>query len=321
MAHDLQILGFGAIAVDDIIYVDRGLDAGKGKVVRREQDHGGNVATALVAAARLGGRAGFIGWLRNPDDRDLSAAELRRHGVDVAFAPCRPDASPIRSTIIVDQDGNRFIAYDDDVPQGTSDAMPDATLASARVLLVDGYAVHALDVVAQARRLGLAVVADVEWSTGAATDRLLSLADHLVLPMRFAEEVTGAPGVPAMLDHLWSDSRGAVVLTDGGRGAYVRQKGDDTDWHIPAHAVNTVDTTGAGDCFHGAYAVCLAASAAPLEAALFASTASAIAVTGRGGRKPLPDRAQCLALMAGPDAPVPTPLRRAVGAGTSGHPR
>ncbi len=321
MAHDLQILGFGAVAVDDIVYVDRGLDAGKGKVIRRERDHGGNVATALVAAAKLGGRAGFIGWLKDPHDLDPSAADMRRHGVDVTLAPCRPDASPIRSTIIVDRDGNRFIAYDDDVPQGTSHAMPDATLASATVLLVDGYAVHALDVVAQARRLGLAVVADVEWTTGAATDRLLSLADHLVLPMRFAEEVTGVAGVSAMLDHLWSDGRAAVVLTDGGRGAYVRQKGDATDWHVPAHVVATVDTTGAGDCFHGAYAVSLAAKATPLDAALFASAAAAIAVTGRGGRKPLPDHAQCLALMAGSAAPLPTPLRRAVRPDPGSSPR
>ena len=64
-----MVLGFGAVTVDDIIYVDRPLSAGKGKVTRRVTDHGGNVATALVAVARLGGRAGFIGWLERRNAR------------------------------------------------------------------------------------------------------------------------------------------------------------------------------------------------------------------------------------------------------------
>ncbi len=57
------MLGFGAVAIDDLIYVDRPLAAGKGKVTSRILDYGGNVATALVAVARLGGSAAFVGWL------------------------------------------------------------------------------------------------------------------------------------------------------------------------------------------------------------------------------------------------------------------
>ena len=63
MTAALQVLGFGSISVDDIIYVDQPLKRGKGRVTNRITEHGGNVATALVAVARLGGRAGFIGWL------------------------------------------------------------------------------------------------------------------------------------------------------------------------------------------------------------------------------------------------------------------
>ena len=309
MAHGLDILGFGASAVDTLIYVDRSLEAGKARVLRREQDFGGNIATALVAAAKLGGRVGFIGWLSDRPDADPSAAELERHGVDTALAPRRADAAPIRSTIIVDPDGNRVIAYDDEGPRGTSDNLAATVLAPARVLLVDGYAVQTIAVVAAARRLGLAVVADVEWSVGAATERLLELADHLVLPRGFAAQLTGVDGGAAMLDRLWSEDRAAVVVTDGERGAHVRQKGDDTCWHVPAHVVEAVDTTGAGDCFHGAYAVALAEGKPPLGAAVFASAAAALAVTGRGGRKPLPDRARCLALMAAAAAPMPLARR------------
>ena len=309
MAHDLAILGFGASAIDDIVYVAQGLEAGKGKVLRREQDYGGNVATALVAAARLGGRAGFIGWLADPPGRDASAADLERHGVDIAFAPRRPDAAPIRSTIIVAPDGERFIAYDDDVPHGTSDQLGDEVLAPARVLLVDGYAIHSLAVVARARALRLAVVADIEWCAGPATERLMDSADHLVVPFGFAKSFTGEQDAGAMLSRLWSDERAAVILTDGPRGAYLRQRGDDTLWHVPAYPVQPVDTTGAGDCFHGAYAVALAEGKTPLDGVLFSTAASAIAVTGRGGRKALPDRRRCFAMLDRADAPAPQPVR------------
>ena len=170
---------------------------------------------------------------------------------------------PSARVITVAPDGERFIAYDDDVPHGTADTLADDTLAQARVLLIDGYATEAHRVVARARALGLAVVADIEWTIGPATDELMRLADHLVLPLAFAQAYTGESGAAAILRELWSDDRAAVVLTDGERGAYMRQWGDSVLWHIPAYKVRAVDTTGAGDCFHGAYAFALTKGKSP----------------------------------------------------------
>jgi sugar/nucleoside kinase (ribokinase family) len=308
VTRDLQVLGFGAIAVDDIIYVDRPLKAGKGKVTSRITDHGGNVATALVAVATLGGRAGFIGWLSDEPHNEPSARDLERYGVDTSFAPRRADARAIRSVITVGSDGDRFIAYDDDVPHGTSDTLANDTLAQALVLVIDGYATHAHTVVARARRLGLVVVADIEWTIGPATETLIGLSDHLVLPYEFARSYTGETNAAAILHKLWSDDRAAVVLTDGDQGAYIRQNGDAVLWHIPAYKVRAVDTTGAGDCFHGAYAFALSEGKSPVACALYATAAAAISVTGQGGRKALPGHSACLALMADENAVVPIPI-------------
>lgn len=305
MARDLQVVGFGSIAVDDIIYVDRPLKAGKGKVVRRLVDHGGNVGTALVAVAKLGGRAGFVGWLRDDGLDDPSARELERQGVDISFAPRRPDARAVRSVIVVGSDGERFIAYDDGGPSGASDALPDETLAQARVLMVDGYAAHSVAVVARARRLGLAVVADVEWTIGAPTDEVIALSNHLVLPIAFARLHAGETDAKAVVGALWTDDRAAVVLTDGENGAFVRETGDAVLWRIPAWKVIPVDTTGAGDCFHGAYAFALTEGKSPVAAAVFASSAAALSVTGHGGRAALPTLPACRSMMARADAPTP----------------
>lgn len=296
------------MAIDDIIYVDRPLSAGKGKVTNRTQDHGGNVATALVAVAKLGGRAGFIGWLSDQPLGDVSARELERHGVDISFAPRRPDARPIRSVITVGPEGDRFIAYDDDVPHGTCDTLSDSTLAQAQVLLIDGYATHADMIVERARRLGLSVVADIEWTIGPATERLISLSNHLVLPLKFAQAYCCETDPTLILGKLWSGDRAAVVLTDGERGSYVRQAGDAVLWHVPAYKVKAVDTTGAGDCFHGAYAFALIQGKQPVACAAYATAAAAISVTGPGGRMALPDQNACLAWMAGENASVPRPI-------------
>lgn len=302
----LHVQGFGAVSMDDILYVDRPFGAGKARVSDRSAQHGGNVATALAAVAALGGKAGFIGWLNESGD-DPSVQDLRRHGVDISDAPRRADARAIRSVITVTPDGERFIAYDDAVPHGTSETLPDGLLAQAPVLLVDSYAIHARAVVARAVELGVSVVADIEWSAGTETDALIALVDHLVVPRAFAEAQAGSRDTAMMLTALWSPRRAAVVVTDGARGADLRQRGDATWWHLPAHPVDAVDTTGAGDCFHGAYALALAEGRSPLDCARRAAAAAALSTTGSGGRSGLPGRADVAALMARKGAPAPIP--------------
>jgi sugar/nucleoside kinase (ribokinase family) len=305
MGRGRQILGFGALSVDRILYVDRAFGEGKGRVTGKAVDFGGNVGTALVAAARLGGNAGFIGWLSLDPAADPSGEELERNGVAIADAPRRADARAVQSTIIVTPDGERFIAFDDDIPHGTDADLPDAVLGQGAVLLVDSYATCVVPVVQRARRLGLAVVADIEWTVGAETDALMAACNHLVLPLAFGQSVTGLEAPGDILRTLWSDDREALVLTDGARGAYVRQRGDSTLWHVPAHPVVAIDTTGAGDCFHGAYALGLAEGKAPLSAAAYATAAAALSVTGRGGRAALPGHEACRALMTTGAAPAP----------------
>ena len=121
MTHNLDVLGFGSISIDEIFYVDRPLTAGKGRIISRLTAHGGNIATALVAIAKLGGRAGWIGWLSDQPPHDVSGRELERHGVDISFAPRRPDAKAIQAFVTVGSDGDRFIAYDNVVPHGTAE--------------------------------------------------------------------------------------------------------------------------------------------------------------------------------------------------------
>ena len=204
MTRALEVLGFGAVAVDDIIYVDRPLSAGKGKVIDRIATMAATWRRRSSPWRELGGRAGYIGWLNDRSSLDPSARELETaRGRHLLRADGVPTRGPIRSVITVGPDGERFIAYDDDVPHGTSETLADATLAQAEVLLIDGYATGSMVVVARARALGLAVVADIEWTVGAATDRLVSLADHWCCHGICADLYRGGDPT-AILRKLWS---------------------------------------------------------------------------------------------------------------------
>lgn len=297
-----SIIGFGAHSIDEIAYVDAPFRSGKGRVLRRERSFGGNIATALVAVARLGGNASFIGWLSDAPD-DPAVEDLRANGVRIDDAPRNPGCRSIESTIIVSPDGERFIAFDDDVRLGTSPDLPDAVLGAADALLIDSYATISADVVRRARGLGVPVIADIEWSIGEATDRLIAAADHLVIPLDFACQYTGHARAWDALGALWTEDRTAVILTDGARGIYVMDA-EGQAWHMRAHAVEVVDTTGAGDCFHGAYAHALVQGRSIADCARFAATAAALSVGGRGGRGGLPSEMEVERLMQAQDAPV-----------------
>lgn len=310
MSVPLQILGFGAVSIDDIIYVDRPLEVGKGRIRNRARTHGGNVATALCVAATLGAKAGFAGWMSNRSQYRSVAEAFEAAGVDLTYSSVTPEAKPVRSTIIVDSNGERFIAFDDDADLGPSDRLDRSIFLDSQVLLVDSYAFSSVSLIAEAREAGMQVVADLEWSVGDETDRLVQLCDHLVLPWDFAVERAGGDDPAILLTKLWTQNRKAVVVTKGGDGCFIRQRNDPVFWHLPADVVPVLDTTGCGDCFHGAYAAALVSGKEPLECARYASAAAAISATGRGGRGALPSHEDCTTLMAQKGAPVPEPLAR-----------
>src|SRR5262245_3229315 len=116
MTKRFDILGLGCCAVDDILYVQNwpSPDA-KTRVLRRERYCGGLTATALVAAARLGGKCAYAGVLGEDQDSDFVIDCLQREGIEVSHAIRRRGARPVHSVIIVDERRRtRNIFYDID---------------------------------------------------------------------------------------------------------------------------------------------------------------------------------------------------------------
>ncbi len=286
-----DILGFGAVAVDDLLYLDAFPEPGSKGLVREERREGGGLAgTALVAAARLGAAAAYAGVLGDDELSRFSLAELERADVDCSLVLRRPDARPFHSVILVDRStGGRTILSSQAgvVPPPPGLASPEI-IAACRVLFVDHtVAAFALAAVPLARRLGIPVVADLERVTPEVL-ALLPLVDHLVVGERFAAQVTGEAEPAAMARSLLIPGRAAVVVTAGERGCwYAGPEGDVR--HQPALRVAVVDTTGCGDVFHGAYATMLARGAPLARAVAVAAVAAGLKATQPGGRSGIPD--------------------------------
>lgn len=294
MAIQWDVLGIGACAVDDLIYLDHFPRPGtKTQILSECRQGGGPVATGLVAAARLGARAAYCAILGEDDLSRFTIQELEREGVDCTPIGRRSGARPYHATVIVDRTtGERTIFYSaEGVVHPTAAEIGEGLIASCRVLLMDGYAAgSALRGVELAQALSVPVVADIEAVPNAAVEQLLQNADHLIIGLELGRQITGAESPEAVVTALNNPGRSCCAVTAGALGCwYVTQDGPVR--HQPAFEVQVVDTTGCGDVFHGAYAAAIAWGESVDRAILLATAAAGLKATRPGGRAGIPSRA------------------------------
>jgi sugar/nucleoside kinase (ribokinase family) len=295
--QSIDILGLGAVAVDDLLYVDEYPAAErKVRVRHRLRQCGGLTGTALVAAARLGARCGYAGVLGDDELSRFAMDCLQREGVDLSHRVPRPDAVPAYSTIVVDETRHTRTIFSSVAGAiGADPRLPEPdVIRSASVLLVDHHGLEGtLRATRIARDAGRSVVADFERNPGSPFSELLALVDHLLVSERFARELSGDPNASAseLASRLWTPARRTVVITCGAEGGWYRGQSDPVPQHYSAFQVNVLDTTGCGDVFHGAYAAALAEGRDLEQRVRFASAAAALKATERGGQAGCPSRA------------------------------
>ncbi len=291
---DFDVLGLGAVAVDDFVYVDAYPPPDvKLSVLGRGRQLGGLTATALVAAARLGARTGYAGVLGDDELSRAAVSGLAREQIDLSQLVIQADARPIHSTIVVSpQWGTRNIFFERHGVVGAHPLLPEpAVISRYRVLLVDNFGLEGMVRAARiAHDAGIPIVADFEESGSPFFDELLSLVDHLILSSGFAQAVTNAPDAASAAAQLWSPARKVVIVTAGADGTWYLADGDTREAHYqPAFTVNAVDSTGCGDVFHGAYAAGLSRGLSLVDRIRVAAAAAAIKATQPGGQAGIPD--------------------------------
>jgi len=262
---------------------------------------GGKGANQALAAARAGGRVAFLGRVGDDDFGRRALADLSEAGV--ATAPCRVDAGAPSGVaqILVDERGENCIA----VAPGANSRLDPADLDAAAAHFGAGdlvllqletplATVHAA--LERARAAGCSTVlnpAPAQDLPGA----LLAQVDILTPNESEAERLTG---IAVTDDSSAADAAGrlhrrgvsTVLLTRGARGVFLSQAGDgETQQAFPAHSVEAVDSTAAGDVFNGCLVAAVAEGAPLADAVRFAQAGAALSVQRAGAQSSVPDRA------------------------------
>ena len=258
---------------------------------------GGTAANAAVAAARLGAGAAFAGYLGDDIYGDQQLAEFHAAGVATDLVVRGPDATPI-SAIFVKPDGARSIVnYKGDTNRLTLADLPAEVFARVqpRVVLFDGHQpALAVALADWANARGIVTMLDAD-TVNAGNSELLRRCTIVAASERFATEFTGAATVRAGMARL-AQHAPTVIVTLGERGL-IWQRGAATG-ALPAFAVDVVDTTGAGDAFHGALAAGVTQDMAWEELLHLASAAGALCCTRHGARLGIPSAQAVAALLA-----------------------
>jgi sugar/nucleoside kinase (ribokinase family) len=292
MGFDFDWIGVGGLAYDLVLSVDRlPIADEKYSAELVGKLPGGFVANATCAAARLGLRAGYVGWVGDDDEGDMLVADFVAWGVNPAgLVRVRGERTPF-TVVITDRAGGRAILLPPSPLYHLSLASEQLEgAARARVVYSfprDGQWCRQLRGAAQ--QSGALLALDVENTpglSGAELRDLLLLADVAFI----SERALGGPGLRSLGE--LAAPRQWIIMTAGSRGAYGMEGGMRQPAFRPALDVPALDTTGAGDCFHAALLAARLDGAALEEALAFANAAAAIKVQHRGARGGLPTRAE-----------------------------
>jgi sulfofructose kinase len=300
----MHILGLGMATLDILIRLrDLPTWEGCGSFSAFDMDGGGMAGTACVAAARLGAQVGFISTAGNDEMAERKLASFSEAGVDLSRMVRRAEPENQLTLVYVHEEtGERVFAgmrKAGAVPLEVSE-LDRAYIQSGKYLHLDGYfPTAALQAAGWAHEVGMTVSLDGSKMAGAQLSTewlaLVRQTDILICAAGFGKALTGRDDPWQIGEAALTFGPHVIVQTEGEQGSYTVTANE--RFHTPAFPVEAVDTTGAGDVFHGAYLVGLLNGWGLQRTARFASAAAAIKCTQPGGRRGIPSFDQTLAFL------------------------
>ncbi len=306
----LDVIGLGLAIVDVVLRVERmPVWEDPSGLLDFTLADGGPAGTACYVASTFGLRTGFVDTVGDDDLGAHRRRSLEKAGVDTSRLV--PRDGPEDHVVVVYVDaatGERVFSFRRGFlsrPVAVSE-LDRGYIESARILHLDGsHGEAALAAARWMKQSGGTVVLDAAATSHKVLEparALVAETDVLICGSGFAPMLTGE-------EDPWRAGRAAldlgprvVVQTEGAKGSctVARDTRREAEFHTPAFDVdvNVVDTTGAGDTFHGAYLVGLARGWSLERCASFSSAVAALHCTVLGNRKGIPSMDDALALMA-----------------------
>jgi len=285
VAKNVDVLCVGHASYDLVFTVDHQPDADEKTFAEKLISCGGGpAANAAVTVARLGLTSAFAGYLGNDVFGQRHLAEFEREAVNTDLI-VRGDSPTPLSAILVKPDGRRTVVN----YKGATPALPAKRINFSkwhpRVILFDGHEPEvSMALMQNIKDRGILTVLDAG-SIHRGALNLLERVDYTVASQKFAYEYTGKEN-PQEAALKLSQHSPAVVITLGEAGLV--WKAGDSKGALPAFSVDAVDTTGAGDAFHGAFAAGLACGKSWQELLIYATAVGALCCMRYGARPGIP---------------------------------
>lgn len=251
-----DVVAIGGATVDHLNIVEKFPEKDT-KVVPLESSlqGGGQAANAIACLARLGAKTAMIGTVGEGQIGQFAIDTLKEEGVDTSCMEVQQGRAPALSAIIIEKDkGSRTIVADrgnlEDFDINEEDY---ELLKKTKIVHTDAHFPDAnLKLVKFAKEHGAKICIDSEPHTPNSKE-FVNYADYLIVSRSFVEANYGHDYEKALKEFIALGAELAVV-TLGKYGACGLQKGDKMCTSIPEYDVgDVVDTTGAGDVFHGAF--------------------------------------------------------------------
>ena len=288
----VDIVGVGHSCQDYLCVVESyPPEDGSTHITELHNQGGGAVATAIVAAARLGANAALIANLGDDDVGTAMLDDFNNESVDTTAVSRLKGVRSLTSYVMINpSNGSRTkFPYRDSMPPIAWNEQQVSMLKNAKVLHLDGtHYQNAHRAAVLAREYGISISLDgcSRQQDNSLNRKLASMADILIMNAAYPLSVSERPNISEALLEISTWGPEIVMSTAGANGVFAVHEGE--VYHYPPCKVNVVDTTGAGDVFHGAFLVAYLNGKNLEHCIRFAQYAAAIKCEQIGGRQGIP---------------------------------
>lgn len=278
----------GLAAQDSVYSIDRPLTVGrKNFATGMRRMGGGPAANAAVTVASLGGTANLISVLGHDPTADQIIEGLESRGVSTSRVRRNGDSDSPQSVVITTTDGERTIVnrtdgrlWDGAAPVSAAD------IEGSRCVLVDlRWIEGATSAIRQAADVGIPAVVDYDLTDRDAPESILKLSSHVIFSEPALSRLTGVTDPRRAIEVVETGS-GFAGVTLGSAGVLWREDG--RTHHLDAFDVDAASTLGAGDVFHGAFALGVAQGREARDNIRWSAAAAALTCQNGGGREGIP---------------------------------
>lgn len=285
--YEVEVIGFGQACVDYIApapFFPK--EDGKVRLKDIYIKCGGPIATALITLSRLGIKTSYIGAVSDDNFGKMILENLKKEKVDTTYTKIIKGYRSQFAFISVTKGKRTIFWIPGSFPELSPSEIDLSHFPNAKVLHLDELMLDAsVEAAIQARKRGITVVIDAD-SLKEGIERLFSLVDIIIVPESLAKMLEPNSSYEEILKKLKLFGATHVIITRGDKGSigydgkqFVYQK---------AYKVDVVDTTGAGDVYHGAYIYGMLKGWNMKKSMEFASLCAAIKCTRFGAQDGIP---------------------------------